>query len=301
MQQGLTDLNGQEKYKSRVAESYRELLRREVRAKINAEKAVANTAQPKNVESSPKSGGNGTAENAAKTVTVASTMSSAQTVKKPSIVKPSARPPSGRRGIIGSRGGNSTTKSGGGLGAKKLTSKVDSSLFEQKAMEPVTASKAQSDETKTNSGVPITTGSFSSRFAYEDDSMSQQPSTTRDASGHVKIPSTDNGLMMGTATASGRRFSGTQTLVKEEKTSESAQTRFQGNKSISSDQYFDRDESTSSGADHISTRFAGATSISSADMFGHSNANGQVDDLQNLKRLGTNALRKAANFFNEIR
>ena len=53
---------------------------------------------------------------------------------------------------------------------------------------------------------------------------------------------------------------------------------------------------------YVTSRFAGATSISSSDVFGGGspghNTNGEFE---NIKRLGQDALRKAANFFDQIR
>ena len=41
MQHGISDLNGQDKYKSRAAQSYKDTLRREVRAVLDSEAAEA--------------------------------------------------------------------------------------------------------------------------------------------------------------------------------------------------------------------------------------------------------------------
>ncbi|CAL1376183.1 unnamed protein product [Linum trigynum] len=221
------------KYTSRAADLYRQVLSKEV-AKSMAEDITL----PPPVSSQSAEGTNGVVD---------------ATVKKP----------------LGARKTGKT----GGLGAKKLATKPNESLYDQKPEElplPVPLS---------STGNPKSGASIASRFEYVDNvqPVDLVPGGQRVIS-HVSAPKSSNFFAdFGMDSGYQKKDNSSSSRVQIEETDE-ARKKFSNAKSISSAQFFgDKNKSADIGAQASLEKFSGSSSISSADLFGHSNDNASID------------------------
>lgn len=161
----------------------------------------------------------------------------------------------------------------GGLGAKKLTTKPNESLYEQKPEEPPAPTPvAPSDSTN---GTPK---SFASRFEYMDN---MQPAETSSSGprvlSHVSPPKSSNFFAeYGMDSAFSKKMSSNSSKVQVEETDE-ARKKFSNAKSISSAQYFGDHNKADLEASVSLQKFSDSSSISSADLFGHTSDRGAID------------------------
>jgi len=167
-------------------------------------------------------------------------------------------------------GAKKTGKTGGGLGARKLTSKPSENLYDQKPEEPVIPVSS------TNS-IPAAGSSFASRFEYVDNVQSAENSSSGPQMiSHVAPPKStsffsDFGMDSGFSKKAGSNSS------KIEETDE-ARKKFTNAKSISSAQFFgDQNKATDVEAHASLQKFSGSTAISSADLFGDNGDHSSVD------------------------
>ncbi|KAH9289177.1 hypothetical protein KI387_033294, partial [Taxus chinensis] len=241
------------KYTSRAADLYRQLLVKEVAKSVSSSVSAspAFPDSPPALDSQVKDFAeykdtSGTVEDKLREHPKTPLPSRAPTsaAKKPSVF--------GTRKMSGG-------KSGGGLGVKKLTSKSNENLYDQKPSElPIVPPAATNSVTES---APRT-----SRFTYAE----EQYTTNYDAqsSGHVPAPATSLDLFSEFG-LSGSRKSGSSSRPKPqiEETGE-AQRKFAGAKSISSSQFFDEDKKIVDADGQMRLqKFSGSTSISSAQFF----------------------------------
>ncbi|KAJ7558623.1 hypothetical protein O6H91_04G048700 [Diphasiastrum complanatum] len=158
------------------------------------------------------------------------------------------------------------TKSGGGLGVRKLTTKPNENLYDQKPIElppePIVPTTAVAQST-----------SKTSRFTYADDqSVSAANGSTFGPSshGHVSAPLAAGDFFseFGNSLGSKKRFPENHTRPQQIEESNEAQKKFANAKSISSSQFFNEQNKAADGDGQVLLKkFANSSSISSADLF----------------------------------
>jgi ADP-ribosylation factor GTPase-activating protein 2/3 len=170
-----------------------------------------------------------------------------------------------------------TAKAGGGLGVKKMTTKVDDSLFDQKPAEPpapLPVGAAATPEAEKQAAAP-------SRFAFsaivDEEEQSKPSNVQRGKDGHVSLGggsadffSNPSNPMSGSGAAakSARRTSGTAPTAAPAGDSK-AQERFGSAKSISSAQFHGQNDGVPDYEKQARlSRFQGSQAISSSDYFG---------------------------------
>ncbi|KAI5059159.1 hypothetical protein GOP47_0025478 [Adiantum capillus-veneris] len=155
-------------------------------------------------------------------------------------------------------------KSGGSLGVKKLSSKANESIYDQKPAElpPEPVPPAPSSTTQPVAHV--------SRFIYLEDQETENSRTaSAGASGHVLAPPSGGDFFMEFGSSSGPRKSSNSARSKVQiEESDEAQKKFANAKSISSSQFFGDDKKTVDADSQVRLqKFANSSSISSADFF----------------------------------
>ena len=255
------------KYASRAARLYRTHLEKEANKALGGEPCTS----PKDLHS-PSSPSLVDLDKTPK----AETLAEISSPKAPVISKglsSSAATTRRTRLTVNKKGG----KAGGGLGVKKLTTQVDSSLFEQapaevKPLTPVKSIGSSGEESKAKE-TPT-----KSRFAYET-LHPEPPAVRRGADGHLALGDADAGDFFrdpfsskpNSNKTSSQRMS--QSMLKKSQTdTTSAKDRFANAKAISSDQYFGQGKDDDNGYERQSRmeQFSGATAISSDAYFGRS-------------------------------
>lgn len=272
-QHGMGDIAAdrvEHKYTSRVAELYRQLLKKEAATNIPAlpptpgsPKAGAKDATGDaffaEVETEVKLDPAPAPEPAAAPVPAAT----AAATRPTSAAKPASRLGSARRPAATKKPGLGAKKVGGGLGMKKI--EVDDSLFTQKPLEAPIAVTSTSED-----GGRMTAAPAGSRFSYEslDGSKDTAPKTS---DGHVAPPNMNSGIFGG----SQRPKPTTEVTNKpppaqfEENTI--AQSKFASAKSISSEAFnHPQDEDEQEDIEARLARFGGSEAISSTELYGDS-------------------------------
>ncbi|GAB2272995.1 GTPase-activating protein 8 [Dionaea muscipula] len=265
-QHGWTDEGKIEaKYTSRAAELYRELLTKEV-ARSSSEVPV--------LPSSP------VASQSTKSVNGFSEVSVIEAVKESYIEKQDASeiPVSPRAHTLVTAAikkplGSKRTGKSGGLGARKLTSKPNENLYDQKPEEPSVAVLTPSNNTTT------IFPSFPSRFEYvENNQSTEKNSGAPQVIGHVAPPSSSSFFAeFGMESGLKKMGSSSSSKIQTEETDE-ARKKFSNAKSISSAQFFgDQNKANDADTQASLQKFSGSASISSADLFGHDSNNSKLD------------------------
>jgi len=256
------------KYTSRAADLYRQILAKEVAKAIAEEASTGLPVSPVALEAS-----NGVSSYPVKEElsSVKHEATATSSPKASNMVVPSTfKKPLGAR---------KTGKTGGGLGARKLTSKPTENLYEQKPEEvaPVipAASSVNNGGSKSSGG----SSSFSSRFEYNDDSQSEGQSIGgTQVLNHVAPPKSSSFFSdFGMDSSFPKKPSSNSSKARVEESDE-ARKKFTNAKSISSAQYFgDQNKNADLESKATLQKFSGSASISSADFFGHDQDDSNVD------------------------
>jgi len=254
------------KYTSRAADLYRQLLAKEV-AKSSTEDG--NSSWP----SSPVSASQAPNQTAAfpdLKLTEASKENASEKTEPEIVRSPRAPSHSFKKPIGAKKPGNKT----GGLGARKLTSKPNESLYEQKPEEPAPVLPSVTEST-----IPRRK-SYTSRFEYVENAPAARTGRSSDdnqMSGHVAPPKSSNFFAeFGMDSGYHKKSTSSSSKVQVEESSE-ARKKFSNAKSISSSQFFGDQNSFEKEAQVSLQKFSGSSSISSADLFGRPANNSSVD------------------------
>ncbi|CAN1173627.1 Probable ADP-ribosylation factor GTPase-activating protein AGD8 [Linum perenne] len=264
------------KYTSRAAELYRQTLSKEV-AKSMAEDAGLPSSP---LASSPVASqlAQGAIDLSDFIQTDSSKGKQEVPVRAPSSAPPSKVPSVVTNSTIKKPLGAKRTGKSGGLGARKLTTKSNESLYDQKPEEAPLPVPSSSNSTQKSGG------SLASRFEYAD---YVQPAET--ISGRSKMPShvsppksssffEDFGMESGfPKSAFPKKGNSNSSKVQIQETDE-ARKKFSNAKSISSAQFFGDQNKSADLDSHTSLqKFSGSAAISSADFFGHDDDNSTID------------------------
>lgn len=254
------------KYTSRAADLYRQLLAKEV-AKSSTEDG--NNSWPSSPVAAPQAPNQAAAFPDLKLTEV----SKETVIEKPEpemVRSPRAPTHSFKKPIVAKKPGNKM----GGLGARKLTSKPNESLYEQKPEEsaPVLPSVTESTTTRSKS--------YTSRFEYVEDTPAARTGSTSEDNrmgGHVAPPKSSNFFAeFGMDIGYPKNSTSNSSKVQIEESSEARQ-KFSNAKSISSSQFFCDQAGFEKDAQVSLQKFSGSSAISSADLFGHPANNSRVD------------------------
>lgn len=252
------------KYTSRAADLYRQILSKEV-AKSMAEEA--------GTPSSPVASQSGQASNGLANIKtseapkenslsrqeapeISASPKTSNTVFTSSVKKP-----------LGARKPGKT----GGLGAKKLTTKPNESLYDQKPEEPVAPVPTA------NNSTPAAGSSFVSRFEYVE---SVQSAETNSGGPHVLShvsPPKSSSFFADFGMDSGFPKKASSQSLKQIQETDEARKKFSNAKSISSAQFFGDQNKTDADAQVSLQKFSGSTAISSADLFGRGSDDSALD------------------------
>ncbi|KAL6909359.1 hypothetical protein ACP4OV_001640 [Aristida adscensionis] len=257
------------KYTSRAAELYRQILSKEVAKSSTSDSALPSSPiaapEPSNPAndfpefklSEPAENANGKQEpNSPK-----APPRSPKAPTHPTFVS-SVKKPIGAKKVGGKTGG---------LGVRKLTTKPNESLYEQKPEEPKPAVPALATSTTKSSP------SLHSRFEYvENESSTDSRSGGAHVVGHVAPPkSSDFFQEYGMGNGFQKKSSATSKTQIEE--TDEARKKFSNAKAISSSQFFGNQNREEKEAQLSLQKFAGSSSISSADLFGRDANNSDLD------------------------
>ncbi|XP_058085774.1 probable ADP-ribosylation factor GTPase-activating protein AGD8 [Magnolia sinica] len=256
------------KYTSRAADLYRQLLSKEVAKSVSEE--IVSPSSPVASKSTPTANGIPEVK-----IADAPKENSLDRQETPEVVRSPKAPThsvltSSIKKPIGAKKTGSKT---GGLGVRKLTTKPNESLYDQKPEEPAPAI------TSTSNATTIPNSSSPSRFEYVENVQSAETNSGgAQVIGHVLPPKSssffaDFGMDSGFPKKASSSSSKTQIQESNE-----AREKFLNAKSISSSQFFgDQNKAGERDAQVSLQKFSGSTAISSADLFGHDMDNSGLD------------------------
>jgi ADP-ribosylation factor GTPase-activating protein 2/3 len=161
----------------------------------------------------------------------------------------------------------------GGLGVKKLTTKPNESLYDQKPEEPKPVLPSVTTTSAAKSGP-----SLHSRFEYVENEPSTDSKTGgAHITGHVAAPKTSNFFQEYGMDNGFQRKASTAASKAQIQESDEARKKFSNAKAISSSQFFGNQEREQKEAQLSLQKFSGSSSISSADLFGRDANDSDLD------------------------
>ncbi|XP_074585299.1 putative ADP-ribosylation factor GTPase-activating protein AGD8 [Curcuma longa] len=245
------------KFTSRAAELYRQLLSKEV---------MKSSAEDTSLPSSPVAASQPpTALNGLPELKLVDSQEVTDQTIEPEIPRSPKAPI--RSAVIGSAkkpfGAKKTGSKTGGLGVRKLTTKPNENLYDQKPEEPAPVSAPVSTNSRTTSGQP-----FPSRFQYIENTLSDESNSSGpQVLDHVAPPKSSSFFDDFGMDGGFQKKSSSSSKVQIEE-SDVARQKFSNAKSISSAQFFGDQNKANNEAQISLDKFSGSTSISSADLFG---------------------------------
>ncbi|KAL6906335.1 hypothetical protein ACP4OV_003936 [Aristida adscensionis] len=252
------------KYTSRAADLYRQLLAKEVAKSSTEDGSSSWPSSPVGAPQSPKQA----APFPDFKLTEASKENVSEKNESEIVRSPRAPTHSFKKPIGGTKKPGTKT---GGLGARKLTSKPNESLYEQKPEEPAPVLPSVTESTTARGK------SFTSRFEYVENAPAGKKSVDNQMIGHVAPPKSSNFFAeFGTDSGYHKKSTSSSSKAQVEESNEARQ-KFSKAKSISSSQFFGDQASFEKEAQVSLQKFSGSSSISSADLFGHQPVHSNVD------------------------
>ncbi|PRQ18772.1 putative Arf GTPase activating protein [Rosa chinensis] len=245
------------KYTSRAAELYRQILSKEV-AKSMAEDA--------GLPPSPVASQSGQASNGLPDIKTSEAIKEKPIARQetPEVSDSPKAPHVFVTSTIKKPLGAKKSGKTGGLGARKLTTKPNESLYDQKPEEPVIPVVSSTKST------PPAVTPLASRFEYVEALQTTDiNSNGASVTGHVSAPKSSSFFAdFGMDSSYPKRTSSNSSKVQIQETDE-ARKKFTNAKSISSAQFFgDQGKSADVDAQASLQKFSGSAAISSADLFG---------------------------------
>ncbi|BDA43782.1 probable ADP-ribosylation factor GTPase-activating protein [Coccomyxa sp. Obi] len=287
----------EQKYTSRAAQLYRQQLEKDA-AKLTAvpkPEALGDSAPAAQPAATERPAANGSA---AAVPPLAENNGSLAATDAPAAAAPA--PPAARKPTPAAKprfgaAKKPAAKPGGGLGVKRMTTKIDNSLFDQAPAEepppPPAAAAALAGLSSTLSEeeklAVASSSKAASRFAYDvlanADEAAKAPGVKRGKDGHVQLSAADDFFSspLSNKSSAAKGMGGRGGLAAKQapaaaEDSDAARKRFGNAKSISSSQF--NSDDTGSRNDYEKearlSRFQGATAISSADFYDNGEGGG---------------------------
>ncbi|RWR87326.1 putative ADP-ribosylation factor GTPase-activating protein AGD8 [Cinnamomum micranthum f. kanehirae] len=257
------------KYTSRAAELYRQLLSKEVAKSLAEETGLPSSP----IASQTAPAANGLSNLKMANVPKENTIEKHETLETAPLHKATSHSvvTSSFKKPLGSK--KTGSKTGGGLGARKLTTKPNESLYDQKPEEPAPAVTSTASVTTTSSS------SYPSRFEYVENARSAETNVgSVQAIGHVLPPKSSSFFSeFGMDSGFQKKISSSSSNTQVQESNEARQ-KFSNAKSISSAQFFgDQAKPRDMEAQASLQKFSSSTAISSADLFGHDMDDSRLD------------------------
>ena len=289
----------QEKYTCRAAEQYKKILAKEVQGKLKSATSADGEGWAGPASTSSQSAPAPAAAPEAKPKAVTSLGAARTSSRRPT----SARRPAKSGGL-----GATRKKAGGlgGLGAKKITRKVDDNLFSQAPEEAPEVVAAHPDPVKVpkqaQEPAAAEAANQALRLAPQEDEEEEEVAAPkvnlRGRDGHISLSKLmaskpAGGGSDGSKPARGigrgigmKKKPHTSAAGPSLSSSDAAQKRFSGAKSISSQQFHGTSKDDEAEKQQRLSKFHGATAISSADYYGNSGGSSPRSDMDASELMG---------------
>ncbi|KAL4346629.1 hypothetical protein GQ457_17G020050 [Hibiscus cannabinus] len=246
------------KYTSRAAELYKQVLSKEVSKSMTEETSLPSSP----VASQSSQASNGLLDGKTDEAPIESSLDSLEKTEVYATQKSSHTTVTST--VKKPLGAKKTGKTGG-LGARKLASKPNENLYDQKPKEPVFPAASSTKNTEPSIG-----SSFPSRFEYVEKGQSTElNSGGPQVLNHVAPPKSSSFFSDFGMDSGFQKKSSSNSLKVQIQETDEARKKFSNAKSISSVQFFgDHTRAADNETQATLQKFSRSTSISSADLFG---------------------------------